>query len=156
MDIRTVTKGSLNIIGLQLTRVSDNADFPKLWEAFSRRVDEVKELAETPIMAYGVCSNLDMEANQFDYLAGLAVSRTDQIPDGMTLLSVPEEEYAVFECTLPTLMETIKKIYAEYLPNSPWQRAQGKPELEEYDPTFDPIIPDSRLLVYVPIEKRKG
>jgi AraC family transcriptional regulator len=137
---------------MQLTRVSSNADFPKLWEAFSRRVDEVKPMAGSPILAYGVCSNFDTEKNQFDYCAGLAVTRTDQIPDGMALLKIPEQEYAVFECTLPTLMETIKKINSEHLPNSQYRRAKEKPELEEYDPAFDPTIPESKMLVYVPVE----
>jgi len=72
----------------------------------------------------------------------------------MTLMSIPEQEYAVFECTLPTLMETIKKINSEYLPGSQYRRANGKPELEEYDPAFDPAVPDSKMLIYIPIERK--
>lgn len=156
MEIKIVKRDAFNIIGLRLTRVAGNADFGKLWETFSRRVDEVKPLAASPIMAYGVCSDFDLEKNQFDYSAGLAVTKTDQIPDGMALLDIPKQEYAVFECTLPTLKETIKKIHSEYLPGSAYQRVKGAAELEEYDPTFDPIVPESKMLLYIPVEKKQG
>lgn len=153
MDLIIKPKSSFKIIGLQLVGNSDNKEFPKLWERLTARAEEVKPLAKKPIVAYGVCSNFNMETNIFDYTAGLEVEDNSPIPEGMVELEIPIQDYAVFPCTLPTLMETIQKIYNDWLPNSEYKRANG-PEFELYEADFDPNTENSTLYLYIPVEKK--
>lgn len=153
MDLIIKPKESFKIIGLQLVGNSDNKDFPALWGKLNDRVEEVKPLAKKPIVAYGVCSNFDMETNIFDYMAGLEVEENSPIPEGMVELEIPTNDYAVFPCTLPTLMETIKNVQDNWLPNSEYKRAPG-PEFELYEADFDPNTENSTLYLYIPVEKK--
>lgn len=153
MDVKITKKDAFNIIGLQLTGITSNQEIPGLWDQLSDMFDNIKPLVKTPVMAYGVCDNFDMKQKTFDYMAGIEVENFDRVPDKIKTKELPSQEYAVFETTLPTIMDTIKKIYSDWLPTSEYKRADG-PEFEEYDPDFDPSIPESTLLLYIPVEKK--
>ena len=152
MEPKITTKPAFQIIGLQFRGNNDNNECPKLWDSFIQRFEEVKPLATNPITAFGVCADFDMQKNIFTYSAGLQVDNTDTIPEDMVSVSIPEQEYAVFECTLPSIMNTIDKIYKEWLPESKFKRADG-PEFELYPPDFDPDKPESPIFIYIPIIK---
>ena len=140
-----------NIIGMQI-QCEDNHAIPQLWESFNKRSKEFKPKAVKPITAYGVCSDFDMKNNSFTYTAGLKVKDISNIPSGMITMEIPAQEYAVFECTLPTIMETMNNIFQEWLPKSDYQRADG-PEFEFYDTDFDPKKPESKLYIHIPVTK---
>lgn len=153
MDLIITTKSSFKVIGLQLVGNTSNKEFPKLWERLTSRAEEIKPQAKQPIVAYGICSNFDMATNIFDYTASLEVEDNSPIPEGMVELEIPTQDYAVFPSTLPTLMETIQKIYNDWLPNSEYKRAPG-PEFELYEADFDPNTDQSTLYLYIPIEEK--
>ena len=71
----------------------------------------------------------------------------------METYDIPEQEYVVFECTLPTIKQVYEKINNEYLPNSEFNRT-NTPEFEFYDKNFDPMNPDSKLYLYIPVQKK--
>jgi len=123
----------------------------QLWDEFGPRMGEVKHIAG-PNVAYGLTSHMDAGSGEFDYMAGMQVSRTDDIPDGMVSFNVPAQTYAVLPCTLPTLREVFDQIYGAWLPASGYVRTSG-PELELYDETFDPRDPASVFEVYIPVFK---
>ena len=114
-------------------------------------MDEIKHMSG-PDTAYGLTNNMDMATGEFDYMAGVQVSSTDDIPDGMVSFSVPAQTYAVFPCTLPTLRAVFAQIYGVWLPASGYVRTSG-PELELYGERFDPRDPSSVFEVYIPVFK---
>ena len=103
-------------------------------------------------MAYGVIDNFDEERGEFDYVAGLEVDSLSEIPKGMTGVELPDQTYAVFECTLPTLMETIGYVYQEWLPQSDYVRSEG-PEFELYDERFDIAQGKLDMAIYIPVRE---
>jgi len=153
MEAHITTKPAFRVVGLKHRGNNDNNELPQLWDRFAERVAEVKPSAVEPITAYGICTNLDKQNNIFDYIAGLEVHRADRIPPGMVLFEIPEQEYAVFECTLPTIIVTIDLIYHTWLPGADYERTDG-PEFELYDADFDPTVPESTLQICIPIREK--
>ncbi len=154
MEPKIEKKAAFKIIGIQFRGNNDNNACPKLWDKFLPRIIEVKPFMVEPATAFGVCSNYDMKENILDYTVGLEVKDFSTIPDDMVSMEIPEQEYAIFECTLPTLMTALEKIQKKWLPKSNYMRAAG-PEFELYDSDFDPENPESKLYLYIPIISKK-
>lgn len=149
---RIENRSAFRVVGLHYRSKAGDEELPKLWERFMPRMDEVLERTESAI-SYGVMWDFDETEKMFNYLAGLAVAAEAPIPDGMKAVAVPEQEYAVFECTLPTLMEAIRYCYDEWLPSSEYKRAGG-PEFELYDQRFS--LPEGKMemSIWIPIERK--
>jgi AraC family transcriptional regulator len=75
------------------------------------------------------------------------------IPEGMVSIHVPEQAYAVFTSTLPTLVETYQHVCKTWLPQSEYRGVDG-PEFELYDATFNPADETSELHVFIPVTKK--
>jgi AraC family transcriptional regulator len=102
-------------------------------------------------VTYGLIGNFDDASGEFDYMAGVEVSHSTGIPEDMDKWEVPEQEYAVFACELPNLIETLDLAYKTWLPESDFRRGDG-PEFEYYGAEFDPEDPCSIMHVYIPVE----
>lgn len=151
MEPRFVSLPAFTLVGMMM-RVKPQGKVPgQLWDEFGPRMGEIKHVAG-PEMAYGLTHNMDMGSGEFDYLAGVQVSNTDDIPEGMVSFHVPAQHYAVFPCTIPTLRQVFDHIYGVWLPSSGYARTSG-PELELYDETFDPRDPAAIFDVYIPVFK---
>jgi len=96
--------------------------------------------------------NFDDTTCELDYMAGVAVSRSDQVPSGMSAWAIPAADYGVFETTLPAMGATMEKIYSEWLPASSYRQAPG-PSFERYGESFNPQNPASVLSIYIPVTK---
>ena len=92
------------------------------------------------------------EDGSFRYLACMQVSTAEEIPSGMETWQVPAQQYAVFPCTLPTIRDTYKYAFESWLPGSGYTYTKG-PDFEYYDDDFDPQVPDSKLYIYIPVDK---
>jgi predicted transcriptional regulator YdeE len=151
MEPRFVSLPAFTLVGMMM-RVRPGGKVPgQLWDEFGPRMEEVKHMTG-PDMAYGLTANMDMGSGEFDYMAGVHVSSTEDIPEGMVSFNVPAQHYAVFPCTLPTLREVFDQIYGVWLPASGYARTSG-PELELYGEAFDPRDPTSVFEVYIPVHK---
>ena len=151
MEPKIVKRAAFTVVGMKYHGKNENNEIPQMWGQFGSRVPEIKHRVD-PHVAYGVCDNFDESSSEFDYIAGFEVGSTAEIPEGMVSWDIPEGKYAVFTCTLPTLGETHQYAYHTWLPQSGYQRAAG-PEFELYDESFDPKDPNSKMDVYVPIQK---
>jgi AraC family transcriptional regulator len=149
MEPKIVTKPAFTVVGMKYRGKNEKSEIPQLWEQFGPRICEIKHLAD-PHVAYGVMHNYDEESGEFDYVAGFEVSSVAEVPEGMVSWEVPEQTYAVFTCTLPTLMETFERAYKTWLPHSGYQRADS-PEFELYDENFDSQDENSEMAIYIPI-----
>ena len=105
-----------------------------------------------PMSDYGVMGNYDESTGAFDYVAGFPVGSAADIPEGMVSWAVPEQTYAVFKCTLPSIAETYQFIHGDWLRSSGYRHVDG-PEFELYDEEFDPQVPESPIYIYIPVEK---
>lgn len=152
MQPQFVTKPAFTIVGLLIHTKPMAPEIPALWDQFVPRMGEVQHGAE-PGGSYGLMGHFDQKTGMFDYMAGHAVEKVDNLPPGMTQWDVPANIYAVFEATLPTLGETFGAIYNTWLPTSGYQQAAG-PNFEYYGESFNPNDSAPELEIYIPVEKK--
>ena len=151
MEPKIVNRPAFTVIGLTVRAKGGSSEFPGLWEKLIPRVGEIQ--GRQGDVAYGVIDNFDEAAGEMDYTAGYGVDPSETPPEGMIKVNIPEQTYAVFDCTLPTLMDALDQAYGAWLPNAAYRKAQG-PELEFYGEDFNPSDPDSPMSIYVPIKPK--
>jgi AraC family transcriptional regulator len=148
MEPKIVSKPAFTVVGLLYRGKNQHGEVPQLWEKLLPRVAEIRDQV-TPPLAYGVLDHYNPQTGEFDYLAGYGVERVEQLPEGMVRWDVPAQTYAVFPCTLPTVMDGFGAAYG-WLKQSGTQRGDG-PEFEFYDEHF--MGGDSALYIYIPIKR---
>jgi AraC family transcriptional regulator len=150
MEPKIVTKSAFVVVGPKYQGKNEQDEIAQMWRAFGPRMGEIKQVAN-PEVSYGVITSFDEGTGEFEYIAGMEVDGVANLPEGMVSVDVPEQEYAVFTCTLPTLVEAYQQAYGTWLPQSGRQRRDG-PEFELYDKEFDPQNPSSPMYIYLPIK----
>ena len=147
MEPKIVTQPAMMVVGMSYYGKNKNNEISQLWREFGPRMKEVENIVE----CYGVCGEVEQDG-AFKYVAGFEVSSIGDVPQGMVSWQVPEQTYAVFGCTLPTIQQAYEYAHKTWLPQqSDYQHKVG-PELELYGEEFDPAKPDSKMYVYIPIE----
>ncbi len=151
MDVEIISRPEIWVVGLHYRGTTQNEELPALWRKFWPRHTEIEDRI-VPGAAYGVIDNHDPSTNTMDYWAGVAVTRDARVPKGMTRICIPAQAYAVVQCTLPTLMQTIDAFYREWLPASNYVRSNG-PEFELYDDRFDIDRELFEMSIWIPINE---
>lgn len=147
MKPEIASRPAFTVVGVKYRGNNPTGDIPALWEQkFFPRVSEVQSVVDRDVY-YGVMDNYDPATGEFDYLAGVEVSNTDNIPEGMESWSVPEQTYSVFPATLDNLIETYEQLFSRWLPESGCQMADG-PSFEYYGPDF---CDGRKLTIHVPV-----
>jgi len=152
MEPKIISRGAFRVVGMKYRGKNENNEIPQLWTKFMPKTSEIKHIAN-PNIAYGVMDNFDKESGDFDYIAGFEVDSITNIPAGMVSWDVPAQTYAVFTCTLPTLIKAFHHVYKTWLPQSGYQRADG-PDFELYDENFDHKDENSKMFIYIPVVKK--
>jgi AraC family transcriptional regulator len=149
---KTIHRSAFIVVGMRQRGTAESIprDVPPMWERLMQRAGEIQRKVN-PREAFGVIGNRDPATCEFDYVAGFEVADASEVPEGMVSWHIPGQTYAVFPCTLPTLMDTFRYIYHTWLPDSRQQRGDG-PELELYGEEFHPAGANSRMYVYVPVK----
>ena len=150
MEPEIKSKPAFTVVGMKYRGKNKDKEIPQLWFKLGPRMNEIKRRIGP---AYGVTDNYNEESGEFDYVAGIEVDSSADIPEGMVSIDVPEQTYAVFTSTLPKLFETYHQFYESWLPQSGYNRAHG-PELELYDETFNPADENSILYIYIPVMRK--
>jgi predicted transcriptional regulator YdeE/DNA-binding transcriptional MerR regulator len=149
MEPKIVTQPAFTVVGMLYHGKNQNDEIAQMWQEFNPRMEEIKHVVNSRV-CYGVCGDLE-EDDTFKYVAGFEVSSTADVPEGMVSWQVPEQKYAVFPCTLPTIHQAYEHAFQTWLPQSGYQRAQG-PDFELYGEDFEPQVQDSNMHIYIPIE----
>jgi predicted transcriptional regulator YdeE len=149
---RFESREAFRVIGMHVRSTPFSDDFPKLWDAFIPRMDEIIGRSEKHA-SYGVEWDSDKESDQFSYLAGFAVVADAPIPEGMMEVHIPAQEYAIFDFELKDIQATMMYIYKKWLPTSEY-RTSGGPEFELYDERFNPKKGKDEMSMYVPVIKK--
>ena len=128
-----------------------NHSIPALWQEFAPHIGHIdSQIGDT---SYGVCYGGDGQGN-FDYMAGVEVSRPGDVASPLTVIEVPAAHYAVFTHRghISGIRKTVGAIWQEWLPNS--GRTYGEsPDFELYDQRFDPTSDESEMEVWIPVLK---
>ena len=135
-------------VGVRHLGGMQNGEISRLWEQWGKAV--TSQPSTDPGVSYGMTLDFQGATMTIDYLAAVPVAEDARVPEGMVRQEVPAQTYAVFDCTLATLSQTIMASYSQWLPTSGYQRGTG-PELERYDESFD--TPEQPLTFWLPIQK---
>lgn len=151
MEARITSKPAFTVGGLLYRGKNEEDEIAQLWATSGARLWDIQDVTR-PGVAYGVIDHMDPESGAFEYLAGMEVKAGADLPEGMVSWEIPAQTYAVFACTLPTLMETMHQIYEQWLPQSGYERGTG-PEFEFYGQEFDATDPGSRMELWIPVRR---
>ncbi|SEN38205.1 AraC family transcriptional regulator [Pseudomonas sp. ok272] len=123
---------------------------PKLWDTFIPHIGKVP--AQKGDLTYGICCNPDGKGG-FEYIAGVEISKLDDLPEMYRWIEVQPQQYAVFEHAggLDTLPQTFAYIWQTWLPAS-GRAAADAPEFERYSADFNPQTGVGTLEIWVPLK----
>jgi len=148
----------MTVVGIQTLFSMKCNLIPVLWERFSPRMQEIKDVVRKDVVLE---VSYDMQGGGeeviFFVLAGLIVGSVENIPEGMTYKRVPAHEYAFFTHYGPIsrIYDTYDWIYNNLLPRSAYEVDNAACTIEWYDERFRMDSPDSEYDIYVPVRKRK-
>jgi len=155
VEPKIVKRKAFKVVGLKYYGNDPKNNCPKLWQEFMKRIGEIRNAL--PVMeSYGLmCTGEeDFVDGKFDYIASVAVSDLDNIPEGMVGAEIPEATYAVFthKGRLDTLQETYEYIYGNWFQNSEYEPI-GLNEFELYDDRYTGEE-NSQFDIYIPLKKK--
>ena len=153
MEPTFVNLPTFTVVGMRYFGKNENQEIHAMWEEANKNFHKVKNVSKQA--AYGVCQNVPgAAAGEFEYVAGLQVSKVEDVPTGMVVRQVPMQKYAVFTHVgaLDKLRETYNYIYQVWLPKSGY-KLTGGPDFEFYNEDFKDFAPDSRFYIYVPLQE---
>ena len=151
---RFETRAAFTIAGMSAhVRPGDQDAINALWQRFAPHIGKVPGQVGG-MVAYGAVSG---SATGVDYLAGVEVTDTSNLPDGFSHVRLPAQKYAVFthEGHVSKLFDTCTQIWRTWYPQSGLQHAQtaGAPQFfERYGEEYDPPKGVGGIEVWVPVK----
>ena len=137
-----------------LTRIktgSENSEeFITIWKDFELRHDQIKTHS-TDRCYYGASFRTEKE-DSIDYVAGMAVDISENIPGGLVLRTIPGGLFAIFSCPVQDIGRTYRYIFSDWLSTSGFEMNVTGVPFEKYPPAEDTVSP---ILIYIPIRQMK-
>lgn len=144
-------RGALFIAGI-VGRYKQGGDpaIPSQWQRFGSHIGNVPH--QVGDVAYGVVANFDDEG-AFDYIAGVEVSRFDDLSPDFATIRIPARRYAVFthKGHVSSIPATMSVIWSDWLPTSGHKFADAA-FFERYDTRFDPRTGEGDVELWLPLE----
>lgn len=152
LDPPRFEQGSLmRIAGLSATYDHETRkNIPAQWDRFTRFEKTIPgRIGES---TYGVCSNFH-GPGCFDYLCGVEVDGSNELPDGLTRIRVPAQRYAVFTHRGPIaeIAAVFDHIWNHWLPTSGCKSVET-PCIECYSEDFDAAKGRGTVEIWIPIK----
>lgn len=131
----------------------------RLWPEFSRRLDEIKNKKgknKDWYITYGVCQEIWVDGHiqdNFRYFAAVEVEPSTKPPEGMDLIKIEKQNYAVFthKGGIKNLVHTNQYIWGTWLPQSGYELAPAS-DLEVYPSDFQPPQNEVPFEIWVPLK----
>jgi len=153
-QVQIVTRKAFRVAGMRYAGKNEHAEIPKMWDEFIPRSNELSD-NQDPGVFFGVARSIPgvPESEGFEYLAGVQVSTTTQIPAGMVAWEIPALTYAVLPANdVPGIAPVSDFFYKEWLPKSTeWEMGEGI-MIEYYPPEYP-----QHLVIYLnfPVQPKK-
>jgi len=132
-------------------------DIPTQWQQFGAHIGKIQ--GQVGRAVYGLCLRSPGGAAGIDYLTGVEVTSSADVPAGLVSVQVPAQRYAVFTHRehISRLRETLDAIWSKWAPESGLEvaRAAGDvPEFfERYTESFDPRTGMGGVELWIPLKK---
>lgn len=156
MKYQIVEKPGFKLAGIKKRVTTRNGQnniiIPSFWQEAAESGVCKKLHEQSGELGYiGVCTNFDVDKEEFDYLIAIEGDRVKDIDD-YTVVDIPSCTWAIFESIgpMPEAIQNIwKQIYSEWFPATKYEHA-GTTELEIYL-DGDPDADDYRSEVWIPV-----
>lgn len=135
------------LVGMKYYGNNANDEIGRLWESFESRMGEIKNRVNVDNhYGYDTWTEDINLTGKFTYIAGVAVSDDTCVPDGMELIRVPSNKYAIFEIDkkTPSVDNAVQHIYKEVIPK------EGLKMNGDYD--FERMDEGDIIYFHVPIK----
>lgn len=161
MTPRIETVPTTFLIGQKTTTSLVSDKTRELWQSFSPRKKEIKNLASEDLYSVEIYPGPEYFQHfdptmEFEKWAAVAVSDFDEIPESMDVLTIPSGEYAVFHYRGKTseVMEIFKYIYGEWFPTSPFT-IDDRPHFAVMGSKYKGEHPESEEEFWIPIKAKQ-
>ncbi|WP_340156205.1 GyrI-like domain-containing protein [uncultured Winogradskyella sp.] len=119
MKPKLITISDKKLIGLKSSmHHGEFGNIVALWKRFMPRKKEILGCLNSELIAVQAYDDFNAIEKPFDIWACVEVSSLEHIPEGMTSLTIPESDYAVFVHKGMDAAGTYQKIMTEWLPTS--------------------------------------
>ncbi|WP_055049294.1 AraC family transcriptional regulator [Devosia sp. A16] len=136
---RIETRPPMRIAGLLARHVMNgDAAIPAQWQRFNAYVGNVP--GEVAGVYYGLSGHHFADTDECEYMAGMEVRETAELPREFTLITVPAQRYArlAHRGHITTIRSTIEAIFAQWLPTSGYRKKYAPWSfIEYYGPDFN-------------------
>ncbi len=149
--VRIESLPSFKVMGLKYRGRNENNEIAAMWTELNPVADKIPMIGSE---AYGVCLMIsDAPQGVFEYIAGYKVADDAIPPEGMVVVDVPANKYAVFKHlgSMETLRNTYNGIINEWYPRS-GLKPYGRYDMEIYNEEFKEFSPESVLYIYEPVK----
>ncbi|HEY5086654.1 MAG TPA: GyrI-like domain-containing protein [Gemmatimonadaceae bacterium] len=149
---RLETLRPLEVAGLVQRYDSQSpSGIPDQWQRFTPYIGHI--LGQLGEVTYGVSYNFDKESN-FDYMCGVEVKETRNLPKGFKSLLLPAQKYAVFTHAghVAGIRATYTAIWSKWLPAAGCRAVDG-PTFERYDSKYNPLTGRGGFEIWIPIQR---
>jgi len=152
IKVSVVERDAFMIAGLKYFGNNANDEIGGLWGEFSILRDSIKNQANLKeAFGYDTWDEKIQETGEFTYIAAVEVTDESGVPDGMEIVRIPANRYAVFTFELKLMGDNIvQEIYSKWLPESGYQMCDDY-DFEYYDEAFHDH-PDALVHFYIPIK----
>lgn len=143
---------AMTLVGLaRRYRYQDVAGIPAQWTEFQAYEGT---LGERSGLRYGLCDSFDETEGTFLYMCGVRVDNPRDVPEALSVIKVPAQDYLVFVHTghISGIRNTMNAIWTEGLPKSGYEPAEDRPMFELYDETFNPVTGHGGLEIWMPVK----
>ena len=126
---------------------------PQMWAELSKeRCAQMEQgYADGPYPGMFGVMWMGEDPNKLFYAIAVSTEKT-VAEDGLQIIEIPTQTYAVFETPMASLQDVTRRIYAEWMPASGYEHAAG-PEMEYY-PVADMSDPAKYICeIWVPVVK---
>ena len=153
MEPQFKARAAFRVTGIVARGRPEEIDFEAVWrDEFMPHHEALRGLS-TDGAYYGLCIETG-EAGVIDYLAGMAVSEAEELPEGLVVHEVRAAQDAVFECTVGTISETWGRIFGAWLAESAYEYDEPAECFERYPP--DTSGEDSPVFIHVPVREARS
>lgn len=129
----------------------DPTAIPNSWQAFFGKY-HTGDLPKMNIFYGAVIPNNDINS-PMTYVAGILVTNSVEIPDGMTAIDFPEGEYfcVTHKGPVTELATSYPKAYMEEFPKA-GREMRNAPHLEIYESDKDPMDSEYEMVIGIPVK----
>lgn len=123
---------------------------PEFWDEFVH-----SPLHKVVCGQFGICHSASENGVRFRYSIANPYTEGMEVPDGLEVLTIPENTWAIFPCVgaMPNAIHKgIDFIYHEWLPKADYEKINDM-DIEEYTPG-NPCSPEYRSFVWIAVRKK--